>query len=111
MQFEKMDPHHKADWVLALRSGEYQQGIGFLRTINDRFCCLGVKADQMAKAGLIDGPAPSGWAYTYGDLAGGLDHETRCLIGLGRAEESTLISMNDGGKSFLEIADWIEGNL
>lgn len=28
-------------WVAALRSGEYDQGIGRLRSHNDTYCCLG----------------------------------------------------------------------
>lgn len=32
-------------WVDALRSGEYIQGRGALRSIHNRFCCLGVLCD------------------------------------------------------------------
>jgi hypothetical protein len=32
-------------WVKTLRSGEYQQGSTVLRTIDDKFCCLGVLCD------------------------------------------------------------------
>ncbi|WP_420431472.1 hypothetical protein [Candidatus Poriferisocius sp.] len=39
-------------WVEALRSGDYQQGIRFLRNTNDNYCCLGVLCD------LVD---PKGW--------------------------------------------------
>lgn len=45
-----MNPEVKAQWVKALRSGEYQQGIGQLREA-DRFCCLGVLCDLFAKQG------------------------------------------------------------
>ena len=33
------------EWVKALRSGEYQQGRGCLRSRDDKFCCLGVLCD------------------------------------------------------------------
>lgn len=32
-------------WVAALRSGEYDQGIGRLRSHNDTYCRLGVLCD------------------------------------------------------------------
>lgn len=37
-------------WISALRSGEYQQGTGALRT-DGGFCCLGVLCDIAAKDG------------------------------------------------------------
>ena len=40
-----MNAEIKARWIEALRSGKYQQGIGYLRSKNDRFCCLGVLCD------------------------------------------------------------------
>ena len=36
---------NRKKWVEALRSGEYRQGSGSLRTYDDKFCCLGVLAD------------------------------------------------------------------
>jgi len=33
------------EWIEALRSGKYTQGQGCLRSIDDRFCCLGVLCD------------------------------------------------------------------
>lgn len=32
-------------WVAALRSGQYKQGKHVLRSIDNKFCCLGVLAD------------------------------------------------------------------
>lgn len=32
-------------WIDSLRSGTYQQGTSQLRTIDDKFCCLGVLCD------------------------------------------------------------------
>lgn len=39
-----------AQWIAALRSGEYPQAYGALRTI-DGFCCLGVATDVAVKKG------------------------------------------------------------
>lgn len=35
-------------WVQALRSGEYQQGVAFLKR-NNRYCCLGVACEVYQK--------------------------------------------------------------
>lgn len=46
-----MDQTIKADWVKALRSGEYEQGSGSLNKAG-KFCCLGVLCDLAVKAGV-----------------------------------------------------------
>lgn len=46
-----MNPERKAEWLTALRSGEYEQGAGYLNR-NSKFCCLGVATDLAVKAGL-----------------------------------------------------------
>jgi hypothetical protein len=52
-----MNPAIKTQWLEALRSGQYIQGIRSLRHINnseknqpDKFCCLGVLCDLYAQA-------------------------------------------------------------
>lgn len=50
-----LKPEIKAQWLTALRSGEYAQGQGKLTTIGQegrRDCCLGVLCDLAVKAGL-----------------------------------------------------------
>lgn len=42
------------EWVDALRSGEYRQGGGVLRSSDDRFCCLGVACDLLGVARYTD---------------------------------------------------------
>lgn len=44
-----MNPIIKAKWVAALRSGEYKQGMGSLRSSSNEFCCLGVLCDLHSK--------------------------------------------------------------
>lgn len=49
---EKMKPEIKAKWLTALRSGDYQQGKGYLRRQvdgSDQYCCLGVLCDLYSK--------------------------------------------------------------
>lgn len=52
-----MNPEIKAQWVAALRSGEYQQGKRYLRrqwnNEEPQYCCLGVLCDLAAKAGVV----------------------------------------------------------
>lgn len=105
-----MNQEVKEKWVRALRSGEYKQGGGVLRS-GDRFCCLGVLCD------IVD---PEGWA----ELA--LTHrqrhrgelvfprpELRGDVGIGSLAVLCILSdMNDVDcKSFQEIADYIEEEL
>lgn len=47
-----MNPVVKTEWLTALRSDEYRQGNGELRTMQDRYCCLGVLCDVAVKQGI-----------------------------------------------------------
>lgn len=120
-----MDAKLKARWVAALRSGEYRQGKNGLRSLENEFCCLGVLID------IMDGRE----TWTYSEVVDGYmtesDEETALCgprlrdVGLGTAEQQTLINMNDGSycadgvggdytdnpQTFDQIADWIEENL
>lgn len=55
----------KEKWLTALRSGEYTQGKGRLRSLDDKFCCLGVLCDLAVKNEIIDGPVQEGHGYAY----------------------------------------------
>lgn len=92
-------------WLAALRSGNYEQGTRYL-CMGNRYCCLGVLAE-------IDGKLVHG-----GFLADDYEHisilpkEYQEEINLEVADARALMTMNDqGNKSFLEIADWIEANI
>jgi hypothetical protein len=100
-------------WVAALRSGEYQQGRFFLKSL-DRFCCLGVACDIYAKEN------PDGkWLHSdfkAGDKELGVTSPptTVCKwFGLPEgpitAGGTGLITLNDHrNQSFSVIADLIE---
>lgn len=115
-----MDPEWKAEWLVALRSGEYRQAIGQLR-LNDSFCCLGVLCDLSAGNGVgrwwRNG---SGGLVFYADdnhhpEIAHLPESFAERVGLRDtaffSAQSHLITMNDGGLTFVEIANWIEENL
>jgi hypothetical protein len=97
-----MDKKLKAKCVNALRSGEYKQGVGFLKDTDAEkvisYCCLGV----------LQTIEPKIRRSVNSELLGsscGIDIDTQCK----------LAAMNDGlgqkKKSFRAIANWIEKNL
>jgi len=115
--YPKMNKRIKTKWLKALRGeakeGPYRQANnGSLHTtINpktgeddgiDRFCCLGVLANICNLEGGLDGQDAvyGGYAQPAFEWAG-LDWTTA----------HRLADMNDGGKRFATIANWIEENL
>jgi len=44
-----MTPEVKAQWLADLRSGEFEQGRGVMRSPEGQFCCMGVLCDQYAR--------------------------------------------------------------
>jgi hypothetical protein len=103
----------RAKWVAALKSGEYSQTRGMLRR-RDGFCCLGVLCDLAVKEGIIPEPTLSvgNKIYSYDEEAGVLPVKVREWVGLsdvhGNYATSSLITDNDGGRSFNVIAEIIE---
>lgn len=59
----KMDAAIKAKWIDSLRSGDYKQGKGALRRLEDSYCCLGVLCEVAVKEGAI----PAATLSTDGD--------------------------------------------
>lgn len=90
-----MKPEYKAPGIAALRSGEFKQqrhGIGDAKI--KKLCCIGVIAS-------VAGIKEIGWTN--------LTNECANEIGLTEEERDKLVAMNDqDGKSFAEIADYIE---
>lgn len=111
MQYQKMDPVLKDKWLKGLRSGEYKQGKGFLRNEDNTHCCLGVLAEQ------IEGTS---WEVEDGYYTLIKDGVACGVCGLCTTRlnlpsdfpSPVLIDFNDcDGKTFPEIADWVEENL
>lgn len=106
-----MNPEVKQQWVAALRSGKYEQGVCVLRSMTDQFCCLGVLCDVVN---------PDGWGSPEGHLIrlphdGEPDYPSIDILeaaGLPHYVGSHLAIFNDEHRwSFDHIADWIEENL
>lgn len=101
-----MNKELKAKWVAALHSGDYEQAKGALRT-ETGFCCLGILC-EVAQFPEWDGMRCGGLNESipkyicdrinlpYGSF------KTPC--------DDNLMEMNDEGKSFTEIANYIERN-
>jgi hypothetical protein len=88
-----MDAKLKADWMTALRSGDYPQTTGSFESCG-KFCCLGVLCKVASEPTRV--AEFSNWSFV--NTAIGDDN----IIG-------DLIVMNDDdGASFSEIADYIE---
>ena len=103
-----MNKTAKKLWLKALRSGEYEQGRGRLCDPEGRMCCLGVLYDVA-----VDGywaKCLFGWKPQNGYGVFLHDNISR-PIGISKIEQIELASMNDDGKSFAIIADWIEKRL
>lgn len=107
------------NWVEALESGEYAQGEGWL-CADGAFCCLGVACDLAVKAGVEIAVDRRSVTTRHGDriLTSYGRIETRLprlvMDWLGLASDDgcpadggyadSLMVMNDGGKTFAEIA-------
>lgn len=118
-EYPKLPKAFKRKWLEALRSGKYKQGAGYLHTINDdgqdTYCCLGVagavcgiSTEKMRGVKLFN-PNKLGLHLSRRQcdripkaLRGGLNDNP--LV-------HELIIMNDEGKTFKHIANWIEKNL
>jgi hypothetical protein len=119
----------KADWITALRSGDYQQGKKRLlehTEQGDRYCCLGVGADILSKAGHdLQWQRCDNTSVIKSEEAGGLSSiglmfvggtpvwlkevlARRGLITLHKTTEMELMRLNDDGISFSAIARFIE---
>jgi hypothetical protein len=91
-----IDKDIKEKWVEALRSGEFKQGRGQFQS-RGALCCIAVGFSIVAPSEDI----------TRHTTACGMD-----ALGLTEKQKNALVLMNDDdGKSFAEIADYIEANL
>lgn len=100
-------------WINWLRSKEFDQTEQALHS-PDGFCCLGVACHKSKKMKISKIDRKDRYVYKYdnGDKNSEfLPRKFREWIGITCAEEELLADMNDSGKSFDEIADWIEEHI
>jgi hypothetical protein len=117
-------------WVDALRSGEYTQGVGCLKSTSGNHCCLGVLCelyDKNNEEKLIKTEAECMVVFDkyYSKLTpekvvkwaglhfsdGAINDTPDLVMILGGPQVESLASLNDRGSSFQEIADFIEQNV
>ena len=124
-----MNTDVKLKWIAALRSGEYKQGNGKLRTEDNKYCCLGVLSDLYNKeTGKGQWLEDDGNAYSFKTNESvyssslctldvmkwaGIDSSACFVDGLDPKiyRARTLAYLNDNGTSFKEIAKIIEKHL
>lgn len=98
-----MDPIKKAEWISALRSGNYEQGQRYLKREGDegrsKYCCLGVLRELVQP----------GCDLYENEQSSVLNENHAC--GLSEDQQRSLARMNDFGDSFLTIASYIETNI
>jgi len=118
---ELLHPVIKDQWLEALRSGEYKQARGCLcvgRGAKSWHDALGVLYDVGFDGDWhqVPGGDPPKWLTSEWSLWMSKNLSERPLLpsgqasamGLSLGEQIYLARMNDDGKSFVEIADWIE---
>ena len=122
---KEQQAENRKKWVEALRSGDYKQTTGALKNIGanvDMFCCLGVACDL---SGLGKWRFPHQGEIDYWDgesmQSGVLTPRMQDWLGVNNSEvevyiddeetgerRETLVSLNDSGWTFEQIADLIE---
>lgn len=106
---QKLGAEFKAQWLKALRSGDYEQakhGLCARSAQGASYCCLGVAHEvQHGEEAWKDRYPDDDEAWLY-DVEG--DSALYVPPGLTGDDADTLAGMNDNGSTFLEIADYIE---
>jgi hypothetical protein len=109
-----MDEKIKEEWIKRLRSGNYEQGIGFLNK-DDKYCCLGVLCEIAVEEGILEKIKYDN-AFSYDGYMGNLPVKVDkwCRFSQNKKfyvgdDSYEIIDLNDTKKlSFLEIADVLE---
>lgn len=101
----------KSRWLEALRSGDYEQGTGYLNKKVDgdhHFCCLGVLCDLVEPEAWVESDLEDIMSHRNGVWYGLPDALFTKARGLTDSEVSYLAALNDNEWTFAEIADEIE---
>ena len=117
-----MIPALKKQWLTALRSGDYKQTRGTLKS-GEGYCCLGVLVNLLPEdinikreAGGITIRESKGKSANSTYVTGTLPIWLRKKVAMEKQLHQLLTVMNDGSESsapqdFFQIADWIETNI
>ena len=105
-----MNPEWKKKWVEALRSGQYKQCNARLKKMTSSspaYCCLGV-LQELVNPNSFELEIVKDTRSSQGAF---LDVETSRITCLFASPQGALSVMNDSGRTFSEIADYIEREL
>lgn len=107
-------------WVEALRSGQYEQAQKQLRSIDNKFCCLGVLCELVGIRAHLEINQNRMSYYHYEGNSDFLPNSVKTTVGMASLNGGVIIlsegivtnlaDLNDDGKTFAEIADIIEQN-
>jgi len=93
-------------WVRALIGGNFTQGKQALRDSHNNCCCLGVLCELVDPKGWhLD--SPHRWYYSHHNSTTWPNKSLCREVGLSKKFAQKLAEMNDEGKSFVEIAQYI----
>ncbi len=108
-----MNSEVKAEWVAALRSGEYRQGTGHLRNVTTALenapathCCLGVLCDLYAKKGEGEW---NGAVFNFGTPDLSFNHEGSGVLPRNLVEAVGLNSDNPNTSIHSVPSEWSTG--
>lgn len=90
----------KAKWVKALTSGKYRQANGVLRSSSGAYCCLGVLRIVMHPGSRLEDADEFILHPEHAEEAG-----------LDKRQQRKLAELNDNGKTFKDIAAYIDKRL
>lgn len=125
-----LDKDFLREWASALRSGDYVQGKGALRSKDDCYCVMGVACDLALKLGMISGDwvlyencyqvsgakliafMPKALAQQIGmGVDGSIIDEDGQVVSMQVTEDRwyrSLLDANDRGESFESLANVLE---
>ena len=119
-----MDKRVKKLWIKALKSGEFKQGVGFLEK-DGKYCALGILSLLALLEGICTYKEERGvgrfdnkrfnlsfnvmkWAGIAQDDERFLDPEEHKVLLTVRNTKTSILELNDSGKSLKEIAMFVE---
>ncbi len=119
-----MNKNIKKLWIKALRSGEFKQGVGFLEK-DGKYCALGILSLLALVEGICTYKEERGvggfdnkrfnlsfnvmkWAGIAQDDERFLDPEEHKVLLTVRNTKTSILELNDSGKSLKEIAMFVE---
>lgn len=104
-----MTKYLKTKWIKALRSKKYNQIQSRLKD-KDGYCCMGVLCEVSSEIPFKEIFNSTIGAYgILGEYGGAITQKYLNLIDLKYEIQTKAIKLNDNGKSFNEIADYLQG--